>query len=696
MCGRVLFWMALAVGLFFARNAAAWAEPEHVALSEATLRHLRERHPKDATSLQSLWESALRGHTYEGEKNKWCSRIDGNTDYKAPEDDAVSDPLCIDLPALTMLAGDHSCGLADLSRARLDAWSIGLIRKIKDIQREGTKLAAAARANRIPAYELEERREQLRRRLDIELIGLDPLFADRAMGNVGHFVAPRDTPLETAAEYIKKTIGATAADIDRPNVSAWAQYAIFHVTALRYVKEAGAAASDEDRRRNLYWAFLAEAYALHYLEDIFAAGHLATASARSDVRAGTHDHFSRRGLEVTLWGGEAAIEKAEEMADAGDCPGSSYVAYGDVYISGCDFVHTRRALAASLRQFLRTFEAASQKTPDASQKVILLALSPLDPLFRESKQQEYNTCKGGPVPGYFGRNGSDAVSELLRGVFDLTPRPPLARPGLPEMRSEYGFFLSPSLSAGLGAIYHPETGDAASVWTSTIDARAGLGLGFGTEGITSHLQDGLFLASGNVALSVRQLDPLASPAFAFGFSLRVPLAYVPGDGLLFILGQRMGIPGAADQLSRATSAHWLGAVDTVIYSGDVTRLQFDLGREVSVLWRFGEVFNDVCTTQGCAPRGTGRIGHAGVDLSFSVLTMRMWRLFENASFQRPRDTNLGERSGDALIKAWFDLGFPTDGEVLIGPEGAARHPNKYYIGGRLSFSEVLRYYVWSP
>ena len=46
-----------------------------------------------------------------------------------------------------------------------------------------------------------------------------------------------------------------------------------------------------------------EGFALHFLEDTFAAGHVAGTWGDVSQRKGTHDYYNEAGLEVFTWGG---------------------------------------------------------------------------------------------------------------------------------------------------------------------------------------------------------------------------------------------------------------------------------------------------------------------------------------------------------------------------------------------------------
>ena len=50
-----------------------------------------------------------------------------------------------------------------------------------------------------------------------------------------------------------------------------------------------------------------EAFALHFLEDVFAAGHVAGTRGDASQRKGTHDYYNEMGLKVSTWEGESIV-----------------------------------------------------------------------------------------------------------------------------------------------------------------------------------------------------------------------------------------------------------------------------------------------------------------------------------------------------------------------------------------------------
>ena len=79
-----------------------------------------------------------------------------------------------------------------------------------------------------------------------------------------------------------------------------------------------------------------EGFALHFLEDTFAAGHVAGTWGDVSQRKGTHDHYNESGLEVFTWGGGSV----------------SAVLMGDAHMRGEDTERAAGAVRDSLAQVI--------------------------------------------------------------------------------------------------------------------------------------------------------------------------------------------------------------------------------------------------------------------------------------------------------------------------------------------------------
>ncbi len=79
-----------------------------------------------------------------------------------------------------------------------------------------------------------------------------------------------------------------------------------------------------------------EAFALHFLEDTFAAGHVAGTWGDVSQRKGTHDYYNEAGLEVFTWKGGS----------------DSMVLMGDAHMRPEDAERAAGAVRTSLEQVI--------------------------------------------------------------------------------------------------------------------------------------------------------------------------------------------------------------------------------------------------------------------------------------------------------------------------------------------------------
>ena len=81
-------------------------------------------------------------------------------------------------------------------------------------------------------------------------------------------------------------------------------YAWYHISALQKASRlANEQLSPEERRALARAMLFDEAFALHFLEDVYAAGHVAGSWGDVSQRKGTHDFYNQNGIEVFTWKG---------------------------------------------------------------------------------------------------------------------------------------------------------------------------------------------------------------------------------------------------------------------------------------------------------------------------------------------------------------------------------------------------------
>src|SRR5215831_16503434 len=219
-------------------TALAWLYPEH---RDITVLAVQRLEPAARALLEQLWSEARVGH-----ETRLCAQL---------VDTVSGNPACIDYAAWPAIAGDHSCSARDLLSTVLDTpWILNVARISARLKKQ---LATATRRDqRINAI----------RTSDIELQRADLNYATRAGANNVHFLLARpDVNIEPAA-YAQLALGPGA------ELNAIGAYVWYHLralaTAARFAYGDRAPAA---RAHDALAALADEAFALHFLEDSFAA-----------------------------------------------------------------------------------------------------------------------------------------------------------------------------------------------------------------------------------------------------------------------------------------------------------------------------------------------------------------------------------------------------------------------------------------
>ena len=137
------------------------------------------------------------------------------------------------------------------------------------------------------------------RTADTRMQRADQQYATRADSNLAHFLLPRPNtnldPLAYANAGAEARVGAQRASASMPGIT---------ISAMQKASRlANEQLSAEERRALARAALFDEAFALHFLEDIYAAGHVAGSWGDVSQRKGTHDFYNQNGLEVFTWKG---------------------------------------------------------------------------------------------------------------------------------------------------------------------------------------------------------------------------------------------------------------------------------------------------------------------------------------------------------------------------------------------------------
>ena len=247
----------LLIFIFSSNTTRAWVYPEHrdimlFAISKLTYTH--------RTILDDLWAQARVGYEFR---------------LTEPVIDLqqLTKPEKIDYAAWPAIAGDHSCSAENMLYNILQTdW----ILKVADITAQ-LKINLALSEDRT-------RRINGLRESDLRLQGADPEYATRAGSNNVHFLLSLPDVYLDAISYIQS---CTKEGIE---LNAIAAYALYHYSAMSKASLlADQNLTQEERSTIILSALADEAFAIHFLQDVFASGHAAGTWGDASQRKGTHD-----------------------------------------------------------------------------------------------------------------------------------------------------------------------------------------------------------------------------------------------------------------------------------------------------------------------------------------------------------------------------------------------------------------------
>jgi hypothetical protein len=542
--------------------------------------------------LQALWAEARTGY-----EQRLCAQS--------------SDPAqtgCVDYAAWAAVSGDHSCSAQEMLGTVLSApWILGV-----------EQVAARLKAQ-LAAAKLRSDRTNAVRNSDLALERTDPEYVTRASSNNAHFLLARpDIDMDPEA-YVRLALGPKA------EVNALATYVWYHLRALDRARSVSRGLVPAATHASAVRAALAdEAFALHFLEDSFAAGHVAGNWGRTALRKGTHDYYSERGLALTTWSGE------------------HFVGQGDAFMKPADAGRAANAVRDSLAQLVDSFDGKIELTGSD------------DPGYGEPNS--FNVCKEASFPAAF---GTRADIHKLVPILMQTPVPALG-PGageLPRFRTELGAFVGLSTGFREGVLTHgfgPEEAGASATSGIELAARAGLGL----DGILNDSSDGLVFVEFGVRDDTHASGAATLPGRgAIGARLRMPFWLVPGD--LAVAAPILAFTSPAKLQKMLVGAANGGLIPW--QAGIATRagrVQFVLGREVGVsIYRNGGDHPFPMPTPGVPPSNATLVSLNSLQVEFPILEYRLFRSF-----------SVNQSSG-LMLQPYVGFDMPTAVSV-ISPAGA--------------------------
>jgi hypothetical protein len=415
---------------------------------------------------------------------------------------------CLPPATLPSLAGDHSCSPADLfdlaqNQHGSRAWVYLVLGRA-----EATKQALLDAGADGPA------REAARRQMHINMQADDEKYVARALTDYSHFQLARESR-QLGASGLRAYL-EIALDPERP-ANATASYVNYHWAALQLA--AAARVDSAHRAVLLARALLAEAFALHFLEDSFSTGHFVGHWGSDGVRLGTHDFYARAGFEVVRWEDSSV----------------TYVAHGDGFMADAERDIAAEAVARSLGQLLRV-------AYDAQAAVELVENS------RGLGIENYDSCSSPtPPPGL--RSLIDAP--WLWEVLSLEPVPSVRDPEVARVRAENGWFVGVASSMQVGVAW-PSTAGVEALDVRVLGSVRG---GYGAADIVNDpINSQAFLEAGFVGEHLYG-DAHASLA-GFAFRARGPGKVFLVDGLISIgLAESLkgSCPGCIDWAASAAS-----------------------------------------------------------------------------------------------------------------------------------------------
>jgi hypothetical protein len=646
--------IALLVGWVAPGPVFAWVYPEHRDISILAVQDLD---PARRTIFDRLWREARRTH-----EHRLCEQgVDVAQGLK---------PACIDWAALAAIAGDHSCSSREMSGIVLQSdWILAVADVAAKLKVDLARIEVLPPATQLPSDQspIVDFRRQMEsetaraarinslRAADIGLQRADREYATRAQSNNAHFLLARPRTDISPQEYFELTL-SVGSDINA--MGAWGWY------HLRAMQKATRLAKDnlapEERQALARSMLFDEGFALHFLQDIFSAGHVAGAWGNSAQRKGTHDLYNEGGLEVFLW-----------LADR-----KSVVVMGDAHMRPEDAERAAVAIRASLEQVLDTAAGRPRATD-----MPYTAAAPIEP-------NAFDVCTNdtlGKQPEAL--RAPPEARQLAYEVLRWTPMPGLG-PGLgamPRFRSELGRFMGLAGMIDGRSISSGFAGSAGGGIIGGLDLSVRVGMGL--EGVLDESGDGLIFLSvglrGDTSSSNRYSQQGGSITAAIpshtGIStrLRMPFFLIPGDLLLlsplyFIAPDRymqMAVTASNGGLLRWQSG----------WATPIGRFQFVFGRELGVTF-FGLDGADRLFVPSASPGGNDRlVGYRSMYFDLPVLEYRPFRTFS---------TN---QSATLMMQLFTGVSVPYGANVIL-PAGAPEadlHP-VWSVGLRLILD--WRYY----
>jgi hypothetical protein len=524
--GEALVPVVVAAGFLASVPALAFVYSEHRSIAGDAIAGITPQH---AATLARLWALAREGYDVRLCAEPWTGPRGLDLD-------------CVDFAAWSAIGGDHSCSPAKLLDAVLEGELILRMNAIAADEAEA--LAAATR---------DDQRRNAATSAQIALARADPEYAARAGANNAHFLMPRQG--QDSLAYLDAALDRSA----EPNSAA--TYFFFHGAAMILAARSDPYATGPEASARARRILALEAFAEHFLEDMFASGHVAGSWGNVAERKGTHDFYNRQGLEVRSW------------------DGNEKVLFGDAFLKPDGLDRAAEAVRVSLDQVLDAW------TPTSAVRIAVRdAPSP-----EEALSGTYDVCASKSAPDW------DVAASLEPWFVAVSMRMPIpfrgAGPGsLPRVHAEIGPFLglvAGGSLAGSGGSY-----DGIDTGGQLIDSLSlGLRVGLGLEELLTDSADGLIFLQGGVSMSSAEATdcpectggrdkilPRIPARSGISVAFRAPFWLVPGDLILAVPFLLLTAPDKFTNMASVAATGGLVPWQRRFHT-PVGTFQFVLGRE---------------------------------------------------------------------------------------------------------------------
>jgi hypothetical protein len=457
------------------------------------------------------------------------------------------EPSCVDFAAWPALAGDHSCSPRDLVTSVVPSdWVLAV-----------SRVGAETKVELAEATSREQRKNRLATS-NLQLQRADAEYASRATSNIAHFLLPRSG--DDVAAYMRTAVHAGSP------LNALGLYAQQHLAALvaaeRLANLPGLDALHRAEQARLIFAL--EAFAVHWLEDMFAAGHVTGTWGATAWRKGPHDYYNEFGFDGKRWNGE------------------SVVLFGDANLKPADLDRASEVVAESLAQ------VASALTAGDTLGVASRGFG-LGP----EAAYVFDACRELVEPVGTGGDNAIIVQEM-RPILLATPVPSRGEGSVhvPRFREELGPFVGVFGAVGGGVAWG---GLVTSEARGRAALAAGLRLGFGAESLTgtpgtatAFIEGGLQMVAAEAtrcngdscrAIGSSNLFPAMPARTGLRLGLRLPFWVLPGDTLILTPILALVAPHALSDVGVAAASGGLIPYERT-FSTAAGSLQLVAGREI--------------------------------------------------------------------------------------------------------------------